>query len=210
MSWSLGKCVFYKEINDDNLSNKENLLPDGSVVVGFGTTKSLRKSKTVQSPEDPNFRKEVRNFMVRLIEKLREQPPFKYSLPFYLESLSPSIISTYKTELHINRFKKPLECLHESGWIDPAKSEYKAFVYDQAIVTRLPTFDIHSDRIDVILGKLMQSGAHLLEAVNLCLILSHGNAHVGSGFLTNEQILDHNMKETSLVAQHIVFEGIQS
>ena len=36
----------------------------------------------------------------------------------------------------------------------------------------------------------------------MCLILSH----VESGFSTNEQILDHNMKK--LVAQHI--EGIQS
>ena len=36
----------------------------------------------------------------------------------------------------------------------------------------------------------------------MCLIFSH----VESGFSTNEQILDHNMKK--LVAQHI--EGIQS
>ena len=56
----------------------------------------------------------------------------------------------------------------------------------------------------------MQSPTHLWETVKFCPILSHGNAHVEFGFLTNEQILDHNMKETSLVAQHIVYKGIQS
>ena len=53
--------------------------------------------------------------------------------------------------------------------------------------------------MDVILGKLMQSQIHLWEAAKLFLILSH----VESGFLTNEQISDDNMKETSLVAQRI-------
>ena len=65
----------------------------------------------------------------------------------------------------------------------------------------MATFDIHSDRINVVLGKLMQSRTHLWEAAKLWLILSHGNIDVESGFSTNEQILDHNMKETSLVAQ---------
>ena len=151
--------------------------------------------------------------MVKLIDKLMEQFPLKYSLPLYLGLLSPSIIFTYKTELHVDRFKKLLECLHESDWIssdaaDQAKFEYKAFVNNQAIVTELATFDIHSDRIDVVLGKLMQSRTHLSEAVKLCLINSQGNAHVESGFLTNEQILDRNKKVTSTVVQHIAYEGI--
>ena len=60
--------------------------------------------------------------------------------------------------------------------------------------------------MDVILGKLMQSQIHLWEAAKLFLILSH----VESGFLTNEQISDDNMKETSLVAQRIAYKGIQS
>ena len=34
-----------------DLSNKENLLPDESIDVGFWTTKALKKLKMVQSPE---------------------------------------------------------------------------------------------------------------------------------------------------------------
>ena len=69
-----------------DLSNKENLFSDESIDVDFGTTKALKKLKTVQSPEVRNFRKEVSNFMVKLIEKLREQSPLKFSLPFYIGS----------------------------------------------------------------------------------------------------------------------------
>ena len=50
-----------------DLSSKENLLPDKSTDVGFGTIKPLNKLKTVQSPEVRNFRKEVRNFMLKVI-----------------------------------------------------------------------------------------------------------------------------------------------
>ena len=72
--------------------------------------------------------------MVNLIKKLRERSPLKYFLPLYLGLLSPSIGSTYKTL--VNRFKKLLECLHESGWIF-------SDIADQAAVTELATFDIH-------------------------------------------------------------------
>ena len=41
-----------------DLSNKENLLLDESIDVGFGTTKALKK--------------EAQNFMVKLIKKLKE------------------------------------------------------------------------------------------------------------------------------------------
>ena len=79
----------------------------------------------------------------------------KYSLPLYIGSLLPSIISTYKTELLVNRFKKLLEC--SSNTTDQDKSDWKTFVRDQAIVTELATFDIHTESIDLVLGKLMQS-----------------------------------------------------
>ena len=44
--------------------------------------------------------------------------------------------------------------------------------------------------------------------VRLCLILSHGNARVKSGFSINENQLQVNMKESSIVLQHLAYEGI--
>ena len=72
------------------------------------------------------------------------------------------------------------------------------------------TYIVIEDRMDVILGKLLQGQIHLWEAVKLFLILSDVNSHVESGFLTDQQISDDNMKETSFVAQRITYEGIQS
>ena len=46
--------------------------------------------------------------------------------------------------------------------------------------------------------------------VKLAMILSHGNAHVESGFSANEEILVENMSEGSLVAQIMVFNGIMN
>ena len=48
----------------------------------------------------------------------------------------------------------------------------------------------------------------LIAVVKLCLILSHGNACVESGFSINEQILQENMKELTIIAQRHVYEGI--
>ena len=85
----LESMSFTKKLMMIDHLNKENLLPDESIDVSFGTTKTLKILKTVQSPEVWNFRKELRNFMVKLIGKLREQSPLKYSLPLYLGLLSP-------------------------------------------------------------------------------------------------------------------------
>ena len=47
----------------------------------------------------------------------------------------------------------------------------------------------------------------LEEVVKLCIILSHGNARVESVFLINGLLLDVNMKDQALVAQHM-YEGV--
>ena len=52
--------------------------------------------------------------------------------------------------------------------------------------------------------------AELKEVVKVCLILSHGNVRVESGFSINQLILDVNMKEQSLVSQRIVYEGVMN
>ena len=67
------------------------------------------------------------------------------------------------------------------------------------------------ERIDDLYMTLLErfQFADLEDVVNIVLILSHGNARVESGFSINEQIRQTNMKEQSLVAQRIVYEGIQ-
>ena len=74
-------------------------------------------------------------------------------------------------------------------------------------------FDANKDRADEFYMNIFSDVlplAELKEVVKGCLILSHGNARVESGFSINQLILDVNMKEQSLVAQRIVYEGVMN
>ena len=73
-------------------------------------------------------------------------------------------------------------------------------------------FDIQSDRVDELYGKLLSRSkdfAELWFIVRQVLILSHGNARVESGCSINKSLLQENMKNESLVAQRTVFDVIQ-
>ena len=68
-----------------------------------------------------------------------------------------------------------------------------------------------SDRLNKFYGNLLDNTKmNLWEVVKLCLMLSHGDARVESGLSLNNQILDENLRESSLVAERIVYEGIQN
>ena len=73
-------------------------------------------------------------------------------------------------------------------------------------------FDMQSDRLDELYSKLLSRSedfAELWFIARQVLILSHGNAHVESRFSINKSLLQQNMKNESLAAQRIVFDGIQ-
>ena len=68
-----------------------------------------------------------------------------------------------------------------------------------------------SDRLNKFYANLLDNTKmNLWEFVKLCLMLSHGDARVESGLSLNNQILDENLRESSLVAERIVYEGIQN
>ena len=69
-----------------------------------------------------------------------------------------------------------------------------------------------SDRLDDFYVKLLSefggTTTDMMQVIKICLILSHGNARVESSFSINDNILETNMKEASVVAQRIAYEGI--
>ena len=76
----------------------------------------------------------------------------------------------------------------------------------------MKSFDKQSDRVDELYSKLLSRSkdfAELWFIVRQVLILSHGNSCVESGFSIKKNLLQENMKDESLVAQRIVFDGIQ-
>ena len=55
---------------------------------------------------------------------------------------------------------------------------------------------------------LNESYNHLDNVEKLCLILSKGHARVESGFSINSETVENSLKESSMVSQRIVSEGI--
>ena len=69
-------------------------------------------------------------------------------------------------------------------------------------------FDMKVDCQDEFYVSQLKYHSELLVVVKFVLILAHGNARVESGFSINEDLLVENMKEESLVASRLVYEGV--
>ena len=151
----------------------------------------------------------------KLLSKFAEKSPFKYVLTLCLSSLSLIQIISISDELLVKRFKK-LETLFDSLLIsakvvDHAKLQYTNFMSNNKVMEKIEQFDTSKDRADEFHTTIFSDITkfpELEEVVKVCIILSHGNARVESGFSISELLLDINMKDQSLVAQHIVYEGV--
>ena len=202
-----------------DLTQKGNLLPSESVKVGFGAKKILSNLPTVQAPECGKFKQQEKCFLIKIVEKIQERSPLKYSLSLYLSSLSPKQITSVSDEVLGERFDNLLEHLDESGWIsstmaDRAQSEYRIFIKDRNVMNKMSSFDIGSDRVDQLyfidqlyFSLINNKRKNLYEIIKPCMILSHGNARLEAGFSFNEQILEVNMKESSVVNQRIYMKA---
>ena len=200
-----------------DLGKDSNLLPEPSVKIGFGAEKALKKLKsTLQADVIRNFRKSAKRMIIGMIQKIFERSPLKYPLTLRISCLSPTQINAVPNEMLENRCNKLLELLVESDWITPpsadrAQNQYRLFINDDEVLKKKENFDVVQDRIDEVYLSLMEHSKYpdLEQMVKIVLILSHGNARVESGFSINEQVLETNMKENSLVAQRIVYGGVK-
>ena len=131
-----------------------------------------------------------------------------------LSSLSPGQMSAAKMSTLVKIFDKLLEMLVTKAWLssvsaDRAQSQYRKIIEDKTFLKRCSKFNMFESRLDdFFMEALDNTSTDLIAVVKLCLILSHGNARVESGFSINEQILQENMKELTIIAQRHVYEGI--
>ena len=115
----------------------------------------------------------------------------------------------------VKRFKKLLETLFDSLLIsakvaDHAKVQYKNLISNNKDMEKMEQFDISKDIVMSYMTIFSDTPKfpELEEVVKLCIILSHGNARVESGFSISELLLDVNMIDQSLVTQRTVYEGV--
>ena len=192
------------------------LLPLEDIDVGIGAKSILKKLKTVQKPQEREFRSNCRKLLISLMKKLFERCPLKYKLTLALSSLSPIQISSVSEKYLKKRFTMLVEHLYDCRHItrdtgDKAVKQYNALLGNTDFIKEAKEFDIYQDRLDDFYSRVLDSNStiDLQYIVRYVLPLSHGNARIESGFSVNTDILETNMMEQSIVAQRLVYEGIE-
>ena len=128
--------------------------------------------------------------------------------------LSPLQLKVASNSVLIKLFDKLIGVLINAEWTASmytgrAQTEYADMIKNKKFIDVVHEFDIIEDWLnDFYMKFLNQSSIHLCEVVKLCLILSRGNARVESSFSINSDIIEKNLKKSSLVSQRMVYEGI--
>lgn len=196
-----------------DLDDASNLISVENIKVGSGALLICKKAKTTQALEVRKFKQNSRDFLVKLVEKLKERSPLRYKFTLYLSSLSPTQIAAASTDFLTNQFSKLCLSLVEYRWIsstcaDRAESSYKKFIKSEVVLEKMKSFT--SDlRLDTLYMELLTAHIEFREVVKIVLILSHGNARVEAGFSVNKDALSENMSEDALVAHRIVYDSVQ-
>ena len=90
-----------------------------------------------------------------------------------------------------------------------AKWEFEKFSLLPCVLIKLKEFCRKTDRIDKLFSGLLKDNSefvNLWHFIKMCLILSHGNAQVESGF--SFEMLIENMHENSLVSLRLVYDYV--
>ena len=128
--------------------------------------------------------------------------------------LSPLQLKVASNSVLIKLFDKLIGVLINAEWTASmytgrAQTEYADMIKNKKFIDVVHEFDIIEDWLnDFYMKFLNQSYIHLCEVVKLCLILSRGNARVESSFSIKSDIIEKNLKKSSLVSQRMVYEGI--
>ena len=109
-----------------------------------------------------------------------------------------------------------LEILNEKGWVsnitaENASKQYKSLIRNKDFIQQTESFDVNSQRVDDFYASKISNVKDFQDlwfVTKKVVILSHGNGRVESGFSINEDLLHENMKQESVVAQRLVYDGV--
>lgn len=201
-----------------DVTNKDNRCNYKEVDIGVGATKALSLAKLCDA-ERMSFRMDCLQFLSATVAKIVERSPLRYGIVRAISCLVPSNIASTPV-LAERRMQDLAQTMYEKGCItavaaDKCKSQFTDLVSKAAssLRAKFSGFSRSRDRLDAfyfdIIGQDTEY-ADLFSVVRLVLTLSHGNASVESGFSVNADMLVENLHEDSLVAQRIVYDGVQS
>jgi hypothetical protein len=194
------------------------------VDVGFAANAALQSApKTVSDLQKMSFHVGCCKFLAAMTTKLLQRNPLQYSLVRNLSCLSPRNLAA-SPEKSTTNFKKVLEILlakkhFTADQCDVAGRQFAQFC--EAIVQKKSEEFVsfqetkqkvkEAARLDEFYAKFVRGSEEysvLWDIFKFCLVLSHGQATVESGFSTNKQMLVENQAEETLVGQRHVHDAV--
>ena len=161
------------------------------------------------------FREECRNFITLILKKLQTKSPLNKKLVRGFSFLDPSL---FGKQLCISRLNLCLqECVSEM-WLsgleaDEAKKQFMLLTCDSRIIDKALQFNRTTDRLDefwLLILKEKPAARALDTFIRKILTLSHGQASIERGFSINKDAIVENQKESSLIAQRLVYDSIKN
>ena len=225
---NLIRLVFKKSAIDEagSITNllKNNWISDRAnfldvVNVGAAAKDQLEKSQVVSLEKKRKFRNDCGGIILKLLLKLSERCPLKFSLVRNATSLSPANIAANVDEFSI-RFSSLADRLYalnkiKANTADNAKSQYDEFVKFVHLHHKdeFLNFDLTKGRLDTFLRFYLSGKKEYEDLWSICIIIfifSHGQSNIERGFSVNKEILVENMSKSSLIAQRIVYDCLKS
>lgn len=207
-------------------TDKKNHTDYKHVDVGFAADQVLRQApSSVSDLQKMVFRTGCCKFLAAMTAKLLERCPLKYGLVRYLNCLAPKRLATSPEECS-KAFKEVLKSLltkrhFSANQCDEAGRQFSNFC-DEVVKQRPSEFmnfaeagcsGKDADRLDELFAHHMATNSDYAVAwkvIKFCLILSHGQAFVESGFSVNKDMIVENQLEESLVARRLVYHGVKN
>ena len=186
--------------------------------IGFLTEKALKDSVGASEKQVLEFRMQCKTFLIELLQKLLTKCPASYSLVRNLSAFNPREMAA-DVDHCISRFKKVVSQLANVRRIkesdcDTIIQEYTSFLDNIPAFgsEKFSNFNFSTDRLDQLFSTYMNTEPYqkLFKAVQLILVLSHGQASVERGFSVNKELEVENLANESLVAQRIVCDHINA
>lgn len=206
------------QLSKIDLDNKDHVLGAKYINLGYATEAALRQTKQVSDFEVLQFREQCRKCIKIFVNKIMDRSPIKFPLVRAISCMDPAI--AIRNGVADKRLQLALEIYVEHGLIsgtgaDKIDREYKKLRDNSAFKVQVENFNQSKIRLDHFWVNLIKNCgpsdySNLLHFVELVMTLSHGNAAVERGFSINKECLVENQKEKSLIAQRIIYDGVNA
>lgn len=204
-----------KQLASFNPRKEEHYKELSKIDLGMKADRALRDVKKSDKCSDKDIvimKKQCRDFLIEMSDKLLEKTPIVYPLARCMSCLDPRVIYASASKSKTNFYRiigeladaERITC--EEG--DEVKRQYGVFIDGLGSYC---DYNPDTQRVDLFWYEALSKNPEcnkLWLVVKQLLILSHGQATVERGFSVNRQIETENMSDQTTVARRIICDHV--